>query len=73
MPKRFIISSGVGGVAPIRERVNSATVAMELALSLMRLRRPNVTIEDEWGSPVSFFELKDEVASESRQENAERA
>lgn len=71
MQKRFIILSGTG-IADRRERVNSATAAMEFVLQLMRLRRPGVTIEDASGNPVSFFQLKDEVAAESRREKPAR-
>jgi hypothetical protein len=55
-------------VAPRREKANSATEALELVRHLMKLRRPGVTIEDEWGDPVSFFQLKDMAAAESQRE-----
>jgi hypothetical protein len=71
MQKRFIILSGTG-IAERRERVHSATAAMELVLQLMSLRRPGVTIEDESGNPVSFFQLKAEAAAETRKENPAR-
>ena len=71
MRRRFIISSGTG-IKDRRDRVNSATEALKLALLHMRFRRPNVTIEDEFGNPVSFFQLKDMAALVNRKENTHR-
>ena len=61
MRRAFIISSGTG-IKDRREPANSATEALKLALLHMRFRRPNVTIEDELGNPVSFFQMKDIAA-----------
>jgi hypothetical protein len=64
MEKRFFVLSGTG-VVERRERANSATAAMELILKFMRRRYPGVRIEDEFGYPLSFFELKDLAAGEA--------
>ena len=72
MPRRFVISSGTG-IKDRRDKVNSATEALKLALLHMRFRRPNVTIEDELGNPVSFFQLKDMAALENRKEKTRQA
>ena len=65
MRKKFIISSGTG-IADRRQTVNSATEALEQVRHLMRLRRSNITIEDELGDPVGFFQLKEFAVSEKR-------
>ena len=70
MPKKFIISSGTG-IADRRETANSATKALERVRHLMRFRRPNVTIEDEEGNPISFLQLKAFAASGNRKERPE--
>jgi hypothetical protein len=70
MLKRFIISSGLG-IARTRVKANSATAAMDVVLRLMRHRRLHMSIEDDSGNAVSFFQLRDETAAEK--ENAERA
>ena len=72
MRRRFIISSGTG-IKDRRERANSAAEALKLTLLHMRFRRPNVTIEDEFGNPMSFFELKDMAALENRKAKTHRA
>jgi hypothetical protein len=71
MRRGFIISSGTA-IKDRRDKVNSAAEAFKLALLHMRFRRPNVTIADELGSPVSFFQLKDMAALEKRKENTNR-
>jgi hypothetical protein len=72
MRKKFIISSGTG-IADRRETANSATEALELVRHLMRLRRANVTIEDELGASLSFFQLKDQALLEKDKESARRS
>jgi hypothetical protein len=72
MRKGFIVSSGTG-IKDRRERRGSASEALKLVLLHMRLRRPNVTIEDESEMPVSFFRLKEMAALEDRKENAHRS
>lgn len=71
MPRRLVIFSGTS-IAQRSETVMSAKEAMELVLRLMKLRRPGVRVETRDGEPVSFFQLKERVASESRDENASR-
>jgi len=46
------------GIKDTREWVPSATTALQLVRSYMKLRRPSVRIEDERGNPISFFQLK---------------
>ena len=69
MLRRFVILSGTD-IAPRSETARSAKEAMELVLRLIKLRRPGVRIETAEGEPLSFFQLKELVASESRKENA---
>jgi len=56
MPKWFVVLSGTG-IAERREGPIPAKEALERARDLMRLRRPGVRIEDERGSPITFFQL----------------
>jgi len=72
MRKRLVISSGTGIKKDTRNWVASPTEALKLVRLHMKFRRPNVTIEDEDGMPVSFFQLKEMVALEDRKENAYR-
>jgi hypothetical protein len=51
----------------------TATEALEIVRGLMRLRRPSVSIETVEGEQLSFFQLKDLVAAESRKENNPRS
>jgi hypothetical protein len=67
----FIVLSGTG-IKDTREWVPSATMALQLVLTHMKMRRPGVRIEDERGTPISFFQLKDMADAESRKKNAER-
>jgi hypothetical protein len=69
MRQMFVIASGTG-IAVRRESVRSATTALALVLEYMRLRRPNVTIENANGAQLSFFQLKELAESERRKENA---
>jgi hypothetical protein len=71
MVKGFDILSGTG-IKDTREWAPSATTALQLVRTLMKLRRPGVRIEDERGNPVSFFQLKDMAELESRKKNASR-
>jgi hypothetical protein len=65
MLRRFVILSGTS-ITPRSETARSAKEAMELVLQLMKLRRPGVRIETAEGEPLSFFQLKELVASEGR-------
>lgn len=69
--KGFIVLSGTG-IKDTREWVPSATTALQLVRTHMKLRRSGVQIEDERGNPVSFFQLKDMADLESRKKNAPR-
>jgi hypothetical protein len=71
MPKGFVVLSGTG-IKDVREWAPSATTALQLVRTLMKHRRPGVRIEDERGSPVSFFHLKDMAEAESHRKNANR-
>jgi len=64
MPKGFIVLTGTG-IKDTREWVPSATEALRLVRTHMKLRRPGVRIEDERGNPVSFFQLQ-EIAELNR-------
>jgi hypothetical protein len=50
----FVVLSGTG-IRDTREWVPSATDALRLVRSHMKLRRPGVRIQDERGNAVSFF------------------
>jgi hypothetical protein len=63
--KGLYILAGTG-IKDTREWVPSATSALQLVRTHMKLRRPSVRIEDERGSPISFFQLKDMAEIESR-------
>jgi hypothetical protein len=56
--KSFVFLSGTG-IRDTREWVQSATDALRLVRSHMKLRRPGVRIPDERGNAVSFFQLKE--------------
>ena len=58
------------GIRDTREWVASATTALQLVRSHMKLRRPAVRVEDELGNPVSFFQLKDMARLESWKNDA---
>jgi hypothetical protein len=66
MPTVFVVSSGTA-VAGRRERAPSATEAVRLVRDHMKLRRPNVRIEDERGNPVSIIQLIDLAKSGGRE------
>jgi hypothetical protein len=68
MRHRFVIFSGTT-LAPRAETAKTATEALDIVRELMRLRRPSVSIETAEGKRLSFFDLKDLVAAESRKEN----
>jgi hypothetical protein len=69
MVKGFIVLSGTG-IKDTREWVPSATAALQLVRTHMKLRRPGVRVEDERGHALSFFELKEMAELESRKKNA---
>jgi hypothetical protein len=69
--KGLIVLTGTG-VKDTREWVPSATEALDLVRSHMKLRRPSVRIEDERGNPISFFQLKDMAERESHKKNGPR-
>ena len=50
----------------------SATQALRLVRDRMKMRRPDVRIEDERGNPVSFFQLKEMAEREGGKKNASR-
>jgi hypothetical protein len=68
MRKAFVVLSGTG-IRDMCEWVPSATEALRLVRTHMKLRRPNVRIEDERGNPVSFFQLKDAAELEAESGN----
>ena len=72
MPKIFVILSGGASVHPRTETAKSATEALELVRTHMRLRHPGLTIETADGEELSFFQLKDLAQSETRERNALR-
>ena len=72
MLRRFVILSG-SSITPRSETARSAKEAMELVLQLMKLRRPGVRIETAEGEPLSFFQLKELVASEGRKRECLKA
>jgi hypothetical protein len=72
MRHRFVILCGTN-VAPRAETATTATEALEIVRELMRLRRPEVSIETVEGEQLSFFQLKDLAAAESPKENAPRS
>jgi hypothetical protein len=55
--KGLFVLTGAG-VKDTREWVPSATTALQLVRSYMKLRRPSVRIEDEHGNLISFLQLK---------------
>ena len=61
------------GIRDTREWAASATTALQLLRSHMKLRRPAVRIEDERGKPISFFQLKEMAELESHKKNAPRS
>jgi hypothetical protein len=65
MGKAFVALSGTG-IRDIREWVPSATEALRLVRTHMKLRRPGVRIEDERGRTVSFFQLKEAAELEAK-------
>jgi hypothetical protein len=65
MGKAFIVLSGTG-IRDMREWAPSATEALRLVRTHMKLRRPGVRIEDERGNPVSFFQLKEAAELEAK-------
>jgi hypothetical protein len=65
MPKPLIVFSGTS-VKNFRDWTPSATEALRVLRELMKLRRPGVTVEDERGNPVSFFQLKEMAELEAR-------
>ena len=65
MRKSFVVLSGTG-IRNTREWMPSATEALRLVRTHMRLRRPSVRIEDERGNPVSFFQLKETAELEAK-------
>jgi hypothetical protein len=65
MRKTFVVLSGTG-IRDLREWVPSATEALRLVRTHMKLRRPGVRIGDERGNPVSFFQLKEMVELETK-------
>ena len=64
MHKSFVVLTGTG-FRDTREWVPSASEALRLVRTYMKLRRPNVRIEDELGNPISFFQLKDAAELEA--------
>ena len=58
MGKALIVLSG-SSLRNFREWTPSATEALRLVRSHMKLRRPGVRIQDERGNAVSFFQLKE--------------
>jgi hypothetical protein len=64
MAKSFIVLSGTG-IKDAREWAPSATKALQLVRTYIKLRRPGVRIEDERGNPVSLFQLKEMAMLES--------
>ena len=59
----FVVLSGTR-IRIFREVEPSATQALRLVRDHMKMRRPNVRIEDERGNPVSFFQLKEMAETE---------
>jgi hypothetical protein len=57
MRKALIVLTGTG-IRDTREWAPSTTAALRLVREHMKSRRPGVRIEDEHGTPVSFFKLK---------------
>jgi hypothetical protein len=72
MRHRFVILSGTN-IALKAKTATTATEALEIVRELMRLRRPGVSIETVDGEQLSFFQLKDLVAAESRKEKDPRS
>jgi hypothetical protein len=64
--------SGSTGVHPRTETARSATEALELVRTHMRLRHPGLIIETADGEELSFFQLKDLAQSETREQNGLR-
>jgi hypothetical protein len=65
MATPLIVLSGTS-VKNFRDWTPSATEALRLVRELMKLRRPGVTVEDERGNSVSFFQLREMVELEGR-------
>jgi hypothetical protein len=72
MVKGFIVLSGTG-IRDTREWVLSANDGLSLVRTYMKLRRPDVRIEDERGNPISFFQLKGMAELERRRNNTPRS
>ena len=68
MSKAFLVLSGTG-IRDTREWVPSATEALRLVRSHVKLRRPSVRIEDERGNPISFFQSKEAAELEAKKMN----
>jgi hypothetical protein len=64
--RAFVVLSGTA-IAVKREWTPSASEALRLVREYMKLRRPNVRIEDETANPVTFFQLKALAEAESRE------
>jgi hypothetical protein len=69
MVRSFYVLSDTG-IGEMREWAPSATTALRLARTLVKLRRPGVRIEDERGNSISLFQLKDMADFEMRKKNA---
>jgi hypothetical protein len=81
MAKTFVILSGAPAstygakrqhIRPQTETASSATEALELVQTHMRLRHPGLIIETTDGEELLFFQLKDLAQSETREQNALR-
>jgi len=57
MRRLLVVCLGTG-IREIRELAPNATEALRLILG-QKLRLPGVRVEDEYGKPVCFFELKE--------------
>jgi hypothetical protein len=71
MPKRFIIRTGTE-IRKSHDVARSATEALRLIRDHMRMRRPNLTIEDEDGNPITMFDLKEIAEAKEGKQNAPR-
>jgi hypothetical protein len=69
MPTTFVVLSETA-VAVRRERASSATEAVRLVRDHMKVRRPNVRIEDEGGNPVTVLQLIDLAKLETREKDS---
>jgi hypothetical protein len=73
MPKRIIVTTGTRtSILKCYDIAQSATEALQLARTHMRMRRPNLIIEDEHGNSISLFELKDMAEAENGKQNDNR-